>query len=121
MAAATTTPRKPAVKRPPVEDHKPKASEVQKAVATDGKVTVTLHDQEWTVTVDALDDYDLLEDLTAFDKGDVSRLAAILNQFLGEEQHELAKDAVRGENGRVKASDMAAFFYELVQAVNPNS
>lgn len=119
MAAAT--PRKPAVKRPPVEDHKPKATEVQKAVATDGKVTVTLHEQEWTITVDALDDYELLEDISAVDHGDVSRLGRVLNQFLGEEQHERAKTVLRGENGRVKASDMTAFFYELVQAVNPNS
>lgn len=118
MAAAT--PRKTPA-RPPVEDRKPKASEVQKAVATDGKVTVALLEQEWTVDVEALDDYDLLEDLTAFDKGERGRLGAILNQFLGEEQHGRLRDALRGENGRTKASDMITFFYQLVDAVNPNS
>ena len=53
----------------------------------------------YTLPPDALDDYELLENLCDIDNGDASKIT-------GNAQIEALKDHVRKENGRVPASKM---------------
>lgn len=60
----------------------------------------------YTLPPDALDDYELLENLCDIDNGDASKIAGAARQLLGDAQIEALKDHVRKENGRVPASKM---------------
>ena len=60
----------------------------------------------YTLPPDALDDYELLENLCDIDNGDVSKITVTARQLLGDAQIEALKDHVRKENGRVPASKM---------------
>ena len=60
----------------------------------------------YTLPPDALDDYELLENLCDIDNGDVSKITVIARQLLGDAQMEALKDHVRKENGRVPTSKM---------------
>ena len=55
----------------------------------------------YTLPPDALDDYELLENLCDIDNGDVSKITGTARQLLGDAQIEALKDHVRKENGRV--------------------
>lgn len=60
----------------------------------------------YTLPPDALDDYELLENLCDIDNGDTSKITGTARQLLGDAQIEALKDHVRKENGRVLASKM---------------
>ena len=60
----------------------------------------------YTLPPDALDDYELLENLCDIDNGDASKITGIARQLLGDAQIEALKDHVRKENGRVPALKM---------------
>ncbi|WP_139244803.1 DUF5361 domain-containing protein [Arthrobacter woluwensis] len=64
------------VKKP--QDRKPRVNK-------DGTKTVTVHGQEYTIAADALDDFELLDDLDSLDEGEVQRLPRILRRLLGKE------------------------------------
>ena len=61
---------------------------------------------QYTLPPDAIDDYELLEDLSSVDNGDASKITRAARQLLGDAQIEALKDHVRKENGRVPASKM---------------
>ncbi len=65
------------------------------------------------ISEEALDDFELLEDLVAAQNGESSRILMAAKRLLGEEQMKELKDAVRSENGRVKASDIFATISEI--------
>lgn len=60
----------------------------------------------YTLPPDALDDYELLENLCDIDNRDASKITGTARQLLGDAQIEALKDHVRKENGRVPASKM---------------
>ena len=60
----------------------------------------------YTLPPDALDDYELLENLCDIDNGDVCKITGTARQLLGDAQIEALKDHVRKEKGRVPASKM---------------
>lgn len=66
----------------------------------------------YTLPPDAIDDYELLENLCDIDNGDASKITGTARQLLGDAQIEALKDHVRKENGRVPASKMME---EIVQ------
>lgn len=129
MAKATRkTATAPRAEQPPLEgvvipdgaklpqDHKEKdAKETHKVVTVRGK--------EWSVPLDALDDFELLDDLNALDqRDDPTRLPAVLRRLLGGDQWKLAMEVLREkESGRVRTEAGASFVMELIQALNPNS
>lgn len=69
----------------------------------------------YTLPPDALDDYELLENLCDIDNGDASKITVTARQLLGDAQIEALKDHVRKENGRVPASKMIE---EIIQCVS---
>ena len=135
---AATKPRKP-------QDHqwkklkKPKPEVVQ--VEDGWEVTVTLEPRpidpaddesgepeeagprKLTVTVprDALDDFELLDDLASLkDLNDASRLPSMLRKVVGD-QYGTVMDALRSVNGRVRIEDGQNFLMDVFGAINPNS
>ncbi|MDF2992090.1 MAG: hypothetical protein K0S37_2604 [Microbacterium sp.] len=77
-----------------------------------------------TVDVDvadeALDDFEVLDDIRAVqDQNDASRLPSLLRRLVGD-QYRTVLDELRGANGRVSTSDGAQFVLDLFQALNPN-
>lgn len=96
-------------------DHKPKKVEGEDIVAT-------IAGKDWTVPADALDDFELLDDLNALEqRDDGTRLPSILRRLLGEQWRE-AMDSIRDEaSGRVSIEAGGEFVKELMEALNPNS
>lgn len=64
-----------------------------------------------------LDDYEFFDILCEIDRGKVSRLPILLDLILGEEQKNRLLDHLRGEDGRVKTSDVLKEYQELFAAV----
>lgn len=67
----------------------------------------------FTIADEALDDFELLEDLIAAQNGDQLRIMTACRRLLGDEQMTALKDKLRGENGRVKASEVMAVISEI--------
>lgn len=61
---------------------------------------------EYELNEEALDDYELLEDLCEMDAGNMAKMSSVMNRLIGTEQKERLKEHLRMENGRVPASKM---------------
>ena len=61
----------------------------------------------FSISKDALDDWELLEDLTRIDSGDANALIPACRRLLGAEGYEALKEYCR-RGGRVKATLMQA-------------
>lgn len=102
-------------KRAKPQDHKPKKS---------ANLTTTIRGIEVSVDPDALDDWELIEVVSALDSGDNSAmlaLPAVVRRLLGNATYEQVKNACRDENGRVSAEAMGEFVGELFVELAPNS
>lgn len=64
----------------------------------------------------ALDDYELLETLTAMDKGDNGEVATMITLLLGKAQKDALKEHLRDERGKVSASRMIEEALEILRA-----
>jgi len=97
------------------EDRKPKAE-------TGGDKKITVRGAEFTVPADALDDFELLDDLTMLqEEEDGTRLPFILRRLVGD-QRKRALDLVRDpDTGRVTNQAAAEFIGEFIQELDPNS
>ena len=84
-------------------------------------LTAAVKGREWSVPSDALDDFELLDDLNALEqRGDVTRLPSVLRRLLGEQWRD-AMDVMRDETtGRVSVEAGSEFVMELMGALNPN-
>ncbi|SEB28794.1 hypothetical protein [Arthrobacter woluwensis] len=101
------------VKKP--QDRKPRVNK-------DGTKTVTVHGQEYTIAADALDDFELLDDLDSLDEGEVQRLPRILRRLLGKESFKTALESVRDpETGRVSVEAGSELVQDLIKELAPNS
>lgn len=100
---------KAAAKKP--ADHKPPKAKV------DGDYRIaTVRGTEYRVHVAAMDDYELMEAVSA------GNFIVALDRMLTPENISTVKESVRDKTtGRVKVSDMAEFFRELMESLNPNS
>lgn len=61
---------------------------------------------DYTVQEEALDDYELLEELREIDKGNTSLVVDAIEKIIGPEQKEQLKEHVRDEAGRVSIKRM---------------
>ena len=94
-------------------DRQPKTTE------HDDARTVTAAGQDWTVPTDALDDFELLDDLGALEDGNAARLPRIMRRLLGDD-YKKALDVIRDESGVVRIEPAAEFIQELLGGLNPN-
>lgn len=76
---------------------------------------------DFAVQDDVLDDMELLEGLISLDNGEVSHLTDTLEALLGKEQKKALYEFLRGENGRVKATDVMAAVAEIFAALSDKS
>ena len=96
------------------QDRKPKVETV------DGVSTVTIQGITVKVDKDALDDFELLDDLAQMQDGDGARIASIARRLFGDD-FKAVMDGLRGENGRVSVEATSEFIGELLAALAPNS
>lgn len=61
---------------------------------------------EYTISDEAVDDYELLEELMKIDDGDFSGITKATRRLLGKEQLDRLKEHLRNDNGRVSAVAM---------------
>lgn len=103
------------VKKP--TDRKPKAEDAP------DELRVTVRDREWVVPAEALDDFELLDDLHALDQQrNATRFPSILRRLLGDEQTRDAMELLRdGKSGRVTIETGAGFVSDLMSELNPSS
>ena len=96
------------------QDHKQKAE-----TPTPGSITV--RGVEFTVAPDALDDFELLDDINELEQnGNPARLPSILRRLLGD-QYGQAMDLARDtDTGRVTVEAGAALVSDVLGALNPN-
>ena len=116
MSEENTKTKIPANAKQP-EDHKPKAED-----DTPQDVSVTVKGVDLTIPGDAMDDFELLDDLYELDqKKNPARLPSLMKRLVGEEQWADIMEALRGDNGRVSVEAGAEFVGEVLEAINPNS
>lgn len=60
----------------------------------------------YTLDPEALDDYELLEELCDIDNGDTSKITVAAKRLLGSEQMKDLKEHLRNDQGRVPATKM---------------
>lgn len=91
------------------QDRKPKAGEPHK-VDVDGKT--------WTIEPDALDDFELLDDLGAVEAGNAARLPSTLRRLLGPVQYKAALNSLRdADTGRVPVEAGAEFVKAIFEGL----
>lgn len=70
---------------------------------------------EYEIEAEALDDYELLESLTAIDRGEAQEIFSVVDRLLGKEQKERLMKFLR-KNGRVSAKAVIAAITEILNS-----
>ncbi|WP_104137232.1 hypothetical protein [Cryobacterium sp. Y62] len=110
MSEIKSVPKKP-------QDHKPPKPKVEKF---DWGKKVTLHGITVSVLDEALDDWELLDDLGRAEDGDAGRIPSLFRRLLGDDTQK-ALDHFRGETGRIRVEPVVEFIRDLFKAIDPNS
>lgn len=108
----------PSPKKP--QDHQSKKPSIEQL---DGARKVTVAGIAVTVPDDALDDFELVEDLARLqaDQSQGGLLPSILRRIVGDDGYRTVMDGLRGPNGRVSVQSGAEWIKGLFEALNPNS
>ena len=64
---------------------------------------------------EAYNDYEILEQLRAVDKGDLTAIVDVVNTLFSEEQKNALKEHLRDKNGRVGMKEMIQEVAEILQ------
>lgn len=111
MSTATkTTATKPKPKPKQPQDRKPKAT---KAAQAPDSLIANYLDTDWEISRESLDDFELLEALDDIENGGVQRIPGALRRLLGADQYLVAKDKIRGDDGRISVEAGLTFFAEI--------
>lgn len=105
------------------QDHQSKA-EKPKVEIVEGGRKVTISGITVVVPDDALDDFELVEELSHVQFGkteDRGRLPLILRRLVGDAGYKEVMDGLRAKNGRVPVQVGFEFIQQLFGALNPNS
>lgn len=95
------------------QDRKPKKGEPSK---------INVRGEVFEVAADALDDFELLDDLAQLEDGAGQKLPSVLRRLIGGEQFKKAMDLARDkDSGRVTNEAGAELVQEILEAVAPNS
>jgi len=73
---------------------------------------------EFEIDEAALDDMELLDALVAIDDGRTDQVSKVCVQLLGKEQRARLYEFLRGENGRVRATEVNEALVEILAACN---
>lgn len=124
-----------AAKKP--QDHKPKKPSVKKVAGgkvvtfsdvlerdQSGKVVVVEgKEKALSVTVldEALDDFELLDEMRALDEGNATKMPAVLRRMVGDDFKTVMNSLRDPKTGRVTITAARGWIDRLLQALNPNS
>lgn len=100
------------------QDHKPPKPSAEKV---DGGQNVTVDGLTVFIAQEAMDDFELLDDLGRLDDGDGTRMPSVLRRLLTDEDREKVLEHLRGKNGRVSIEAGGTFIQNIFEVVNPNS
>lgn len=116
----STTGKKPAGAKKP-QDHKPKNTG-PKVEPVEGGRKIVHRGIKFTILDEAMDDFELLEDLHAAETGDNTRLPSLLRRLAGDDGYRAIMNGLRDKKtGRVSVETGAEFVSEVFGALNPNS
>lgn len=94
------------------------AVDAVKAEANDSRQVVPYEGVDYTLVVSVIDDFDLVEDLAAYDAGNGLKLPGILEALLGPKQYAEAKARFADpETGRTPFAAMQRLFQALDSAM----
>lgn len=79
-------------------------------------VKVEVQGIEISLTDDKLDDWELLELLRDYDKGNGGLIVDIMQLLLGEKQYNALKTAIKKNEGRVSSKSMLGAFNAIMEA-----
>lgn len=105
------------------QDHQPKVEKPKVVEGPDGW-TVTHRGVTLTVLKESLNDFELLDDLSALqvdEKRSAHRIPLMLRRLAGDDGFKATMEKLRGENGRVPIPETVQFVLEVFRALNPNS
>ena len=97
------------------QDRKPKAEDAPTVT------TVAVRGIDVTVPADALDDFELLDDLHELENGNATRLPAVLRRLVGDQWQAVMDVARDPETGRVSIESGAEVVREIMEGLAPNS
>lgn len=98
------------------QDRRPKAR-----VKVDDR-TVTIGGHEYVIVGDALDDFEILDDLQQVQNGEIARLPILLRRILGTDAYLVAMNRLRSpETGRVTIEAGTDFVSAILDGLAPNS
>ena len=119
-----TTPPKTAAKQPPAADEESATSTGAEASAEQEERFVILHAEghDWRIPRAAMDDFELLRDVRAIERGEAQRYADVLEKMLEPAELQRAMDLLRDpETGRVSLTRGYLFTQRLITANIPKS
>lgn len=99
------------------QDRKPKKSTVE---TVEGGKKVTHAGKTIFIADDAIDDWELLDDLSEVQNGNGSRVVSVAKRLFGDEYKKVIEQ-FRNDNGRVKATEFSKFVQEVFILLNPSS
>lgn len=82
--------------------------------ASGGEWTATYKGKKFTIDPEVIQDYEFLE-LSGEVDDNPSKVTKLLRLVFGDEQHDKLKEAVRGENGRVKSEAMMSAYADIME------
>lgn len=110
--AAKKPVKQPADRKPKEEDRRDEPKSIE----------VALRGETWTISADAVDDFELLDDLNEIDtNGNAARMPSLLRRLLGPGQYRAALDLIRDDNGRVTVEAGQKFVMDMFKEIDPNS
>lgn len=111
-------PKKPA-------DHKPKVEKVHVTLGEGDEARevparrVVVRGITVTIPDEALDDFELLDELSQLEEKKATRLPSVARRLFGDD-YRMVLDGLRGSNGRVSLEDASKFIADVFGALNPN-
>lgn len=125
MTDIPSTAKKPADKKAPARKKAaPKAAptKADEAVEAPEVLTATARGREWTIPLDAVDDFELLDAFVQLqDTENVALVPYIMRRMLGNQWRDAMNLLRDKETGRVGLQAGMEFTQELMGALNPNS
>lgn len=116
---STTPAKRPAAAKKPA-DHQPKTVK-PKVVLIEGGREITHRGITVTVRDEAMDDFELLDDLAEAGSNMV-RMPSLLRRLIGNDGYQAVMDGLRDKDtGRVTLEAASTFVNDIFEAFNPNS
>lgn len=96
-------------------DRKPKAEKAPE------KIKRTVNGIDVSIDAEALDDFELMDDIARIEEGDITRATAVLRRLLSDDDRRALLDSCRNDAGKITIEAGVNALQALLEAENPNS